>query len=459
MPLHLYNSMSNKKEQFVALNPKNITMYVCGPTVYDRPHIGNIRSIVVYDVLFRILQQVYGKQQVLYVRNITDVDDKINKRALERNIDIQELTNETIEMFNEDTAYLHCLKPNIEPKATEHIDMMIQIIESLLQKNIAYQESGYVFFDISKFNKYGELSGRKIEDLIAGARISVNENKRNPGDFILWKPADADTPESAIFDSPFGKGRPGWHIECSAMSYKYLGENFDIHGGGADLMFPHHSNEIAQSCCAFEDSHFAKYWVHNGFLTYNGEKMSKSLGNIKTIEDFRQDNIPGSVLRVMLLSTHYRKPMDLNDKLLHDSKKTVDSLRDAITHTDIDINNHERKIENELIEILCDDINTPKALSYLHHLAKEIHLATTQESKNAIAIKLLGACNMLGISLSAQKSALNITDLEIQLLVEKRKKARNIGDWNAADAARDELLTKGIILEDMPDGSTKWHIK
>lgn len=459
MPLYLYNSLSNTKEQFTALNEQNITMYVCGPTVYDRPHIGNIRSIVVYDVLFRILQHIYGKQQVLYVRNITDVDDKINKRALERNIAITALTDETIQMFDEDTAYLHCLKPNIEPKATEHIDVMIQIIESLLTKDIAYQDSGYVFFDISKFNKYTELSGRKIEELVAGARISVNENKRNPGDFILWKPADNDTPASAIFDSPFGKGRPGWHIECSAMSYKYLGKNFDIHGGGADLMFPHHSNEIAQSCCAFENSHFAKYWVHNGFLTYNGEKMSKSLGNIKTIEDFRNDNIPGSVLRLMLLSTHYRKPMDLNDKLLNDSQKTFDTLSDAINHSAIDVLTAEGVIEEELIEILCDDLNTPKALAYLHRLAKDIHIANKQEQNENIARKLLGACNLLGIDLAKKKRTSSLSDKNIQLLVEKRKKARSIGNWASADAARDELLNQGVILEDMPDGSTKWHFK
>lgn len=322
--LQLYNTLSGKKEPFKPLKEDHVTMYVCGPTVYARPHIGNARSVVVYDVLFRLLSTLYP--QVTYVRNITDVDDKINAAAIERGISIQALTSEVTQWFHDDITALGCLPPTHEPRATEHIDGMIEMIEQLIDRGHAYvgSDGEHVLFDVTSYHNYGLLSGRKLEDQEAGARVAVESYKHHAGDFVLWKPADDEDDASSKFDSPWGVGRPGWHIECSVMSSRFLGNSFDIHGGGADLKFPHHENEIAQSCCANEGSVYARYWVHNGFLTVNGEKMSKSLGNFVTVRDLLDAGIKGEVIRLALLMSKYNEPLDWNSEKIRDAEKLLD---------------------------------------------------------------------------------------------------------------------------------------
>jgi len=307
--IYLTNNLSNKKEKFVPLDKGKIGMYVCGPTVYDNPHIGNARPLVIFDILFKVLKSKYGNNSVNYVRNITDVDDKIIKSAKEKNISISELTNNIIKDFNDDCNYLNLDEPSQQPKATDHIDLMIEMISSLITKGFAYEKNNHVYFEVNKFEDYGKLSNKKLEDLIAGSRVEVSENKKNAEDFVLWKPSSSDEP---FWDSPWGKGRPGWHLECSAMSKKYLGDIFDIHGGGIDLLFPHHENEIAQSRCANNTKSFANYWIHNAFITMSNEKMAKSTGNILKIKDFKE-NIDGQVLKLALMSAHYKQPLDWNE--------------------------------------------------------------------------------------------------------------------------------------------------
>ena len=318
--IFLTNNLSNKKEKFVPINEKKIGMYVCGPTVYDNPHIGNARPLVIFDILFKVLKCKYGKNAVTYIRNITDVDDKIIDSSKKNNVGISELTNKIINNFNDDCNFLNCETPSEQPKATEHIDLMIKMISELINKNFAYEKNSHVYFQVNKFKDYGKLSNKKLEDLIAGSRVEISENKTNPEDFVLWKPSVDDEP---FWQSPWGKGRPGWHLECSAMSKKFLGSEFDIHGGGIDLLFPHHENEIAQSRCANGTNVFANYWVHNAFITMSNEKMSKSQGNILKIEDFR-DKINGQILRLALMSAHYKQPLDWNDKLLDECKNTIE---------------------------------------------------------------------------------------------------------------------------------------
>ena len=308
--IFLTNNLTNKKEKFVPIDEQNIRMYVCGPTVYDDPHIGNARPIVVFDILYKIFKKKYSK--VTYVRNITDVDDKIIKSSKENNISISELTNKVTESFGEDCNYLNCETPTHQPKATENIDLMIKMVSELIKKGFAYENNSHVYFEVKKFSDYGQLSNKKLEELIAGSRIEISENKKNSEDFVLWKPSASDEPS---WDSPWGKGRPGWHLECSAMSKKFLGDEFDVHGGGIDLIFPHHENEIAQSRCANGTKAFANYWLHNAFITMSNEKMAKSQGNVLKIKHFR-DKISGQVLRLALMSAHYKQPLDWNDKLL-----------------------------------------------------------------------------------------------------------------------------------------------
>ena len=333
MTLQFYNTLTRKKEPFVPADPKNVRMYVCGPTVYDRPHLGNARSVVVYDVLYRLLCEIYGKNHVTYVRNITDVDDKINAAAKANDEPISALTGRVEQWFHDDMAALNCLPPTKVPHATAHIYPMVLLIVNLVKNCLSYVSEGHVLFAVKSYKEYGALSGRKLDDLIAGARVEVEAYKKNPGDFVLWKPADAGDDASSVFDSPWGKGRPGWHIECSAMSSEYLGADFDIHGGGADLMFPHHENEIAQSRCA-TGAKFANTWVHNGFLTVNGEKMSKSVGNFITVHDLLEKGVKGEVIRLVLLSAKYNEPLDWNEKLVHDAKLTLDKWYRAVTNVE-----------------------------------------------------------------------------------------------------------------------------
>ena len=437
--LNLYNTHTRKKEEFTPADPQNVRMYVCGPTVYDRPHLGNARSVVVYDVLYRLLRHQYGENHVKFVRNITDVDDKINAAAKANNEPISALTKRVEGWFHEDIAALNCLPPTIEPHATAHIAEMIEIIEKLLAGGHAYEAQNHVLFRVKSFAQYGTLSGRKLDDLIAGARVEAADYKENAGDFVLWKPANEGDDASSVFDSPWGKGRPGWHIECSAMSSKYLGDDFDIHGGGADLMFPHHENEIAQSRCANPHSHFAKYWVHNGFLTVNGEKMSKSLGNFTTVKDVLDKGIKGEVIRFALLSTHYRSPLDWNEKLLHDAKLTLDKWYRSIS-------GQRSAVSGQFLEALNDDLNITKAISLMHE-------ATPDE--------LLAMGNLLGLLQQSPeewfKGSASDDNSAIEALINERIAAKKDKNWARADEIRKELASDGILLEDRPDGTTDWR--
>ncbi len=460
MKLSLYNSLTRKREIFSPIDDKLVKMYVCGPTVYDHPHIGNARSVVVYDVLYRILINLYGYDHVRYVRNITDIDDKIMIRASQDNITISELTRKTAEYFHNDMDYLGCKRPTIEPKATEHLDEMIGIINRLLEKDIAYQINGHVYFDVTKAENYNELSGRAFEDMFKGVRVETSEDKRNPGDFVLWKPSSPEDDESARFASPFGEGRPGWHIECSAMSYKYLGDTFDIHGGGADLIFPHHTNEIAQSCSAFPGSKYAKLWVHNGFLTVNHEKMSKSLGNFTTVQDLRKKNIKGDVARLFLLSNHYRKPVDYNDKAILDAEGMLSYWYRAIEDvSDIE----ESDLPDIFFKCLLEDMNSSNAIKIINDYAKQIHTADNGDYKKKLASKLLSCANFLGLmnqSVSEWFQGSNEEELgQIESLVTRRSLAKREKDWSLADKIRSDLKELGVDIEDKPDGTSVWKKK
>lgn len=400
LKIKLYNTLTASKEEIITKDSDVVKMYVCGPTVYNRPHLGNARSIVVYDLLFRLLKQSF--KEVIYVRNITDVDDKINKEAKQQGISISQLTTQITKLFHADIKALNTLPPTIEPKATDNILEMIEMVKKLIEKKHAYVVNGNVLFDVSSYQKYGQLSHRDPLKLMAGARIEIADYKKNPLDFVLWKPSNEDDDISSIFDSPWGKGRPGWHIECSAMSSKYLGVNFDIHGGGADLQFPHHENEIAQSCCAHENSSYARYWVHNGFLTVNGEKMSKSLKNFVTVFDLLQQNIDGVAIRLMLLSSHYRKPLDFNAKSLSDAQKTIEKFNKIIAETKLIFKDQynlidfvkDKHISQEVLESLSDDLNFSKTLACLHNLVKKI-----KDQPNEIIHRqqLIASLNFLGL--------------------------------------------------------------
>ncbi len=451
MSLQIYNSLSKQLEVFHPADLQKVKMYVCGPTVYDRPHIGNARSTVVYDVLYRLLMNLYGSDKVLYVRNITDVDDKIIDAALKNHIKIQELTEKIHIQFSEDMSYLNCLKPNMEPKATEHISDMVSMIEKLISEGVAYVAENHVYFDVSKYDQYTKLSGRSLDELESGYRIEVNSAKHNPADFVLWKPAKDEDDASAKFESPWGVGRPGWHVECSAMSTKYLGHDFDIHGGGVDLIFPHHTNEIAQSCCAYPGSQYAKYWVHNGFLTVEGEKMSKSLGNFITVHDLENEDISGEAIRYFLLSSHYRKPLNWTKKGLHDAEQSISYFTRILDKAEI----NQERIDSEIISALKEDLNTPKAFARLHEIAKEYHKTDKEEQKRNLAEKLLGSGRLLGLFFEDKKVKKDIPQ-EIKDLIAKRQQAKKDKDWNLADQIRDQLQKQGIILEDKPGGETSW---
>ena len=445
--IYLTNNLSNKKEKFVPIDEKKIGMYVCGPTVYDDPHIGNARPIVIFDILFKILKSKYSS--VTYVRNITDVDDKIIKSSNEKKISISDLTQTVIKSFNEDCNYLNCENPTQQPKATEHIDLMIEMISELIKKGFAYENKKHVYFEVKKFDEYGQLSNKKLEELIAGSRIEVSDNKKNSEDFVLWKPSFDNEPS---WDSPWGKGRPGWHLECSAMSKKFLGNEFDIHGGGIDLIFPHHENEIAQSRCANDTKVFANYWLHNAFITMSNEKMAKSQGNILKIKDFR-DNVSGQVLRLALISAHYKQPLDWNDKLLEDCQNTIDKWYNVYLPSDEDLN-------DEIVQPLYDDINTPGYIANLHKLYDKANKGNDEDKKI-----FNSACNFIGLLqetkeewLNHKKGKIEITEKEIENKIDLRNKARADKNYKEADNIRDYLLDKGVLIEDK-DGKTIWKFK
>ena len=445
MTLFLHNSMSRKKEEFKPLNEKSVGMYVCGPTVYDRAHLGNARAVVVYDVLFRMLSALYPK--VTYVRNITDVDDKINAAAKANKEPISALTERTLKQFHDDMGALNCLSPTLEPRATKHIADMVAMIEKLIANGNAYVAEGHVLFAVKTDPEYGKLSGRKAEEQEAGARVAVEKYKRDAGDFVLWKPADKEDDASSIFDSPWGKGRPGWHIECSAMSTKLLSENFDIHGGGADLKFPHHENEIAQSTCAHKGSHYAHYWVHNGFLTVGGEKMSKSLGNFTTVRELLDKGVKGEVIRYALLSTHYSKPLDWTEKLLDDSKKAMDKFYQVLLESPLPLVS---KNNNPILEALSDDLNTPKALALLHQNPSLIPQAA----------QLLGLFSEDLKKWNQEDIYASITPMILEMIekgIKERNAAKSAKNFAEADLIRKELKGQGIELTDHPGGTTTWR--
>ena len=445
--IFLTNNLSNKKEKFVPIDEKKIGMYVCGPTVYDDPHIGNARPIVIFDILFKVLKSKFST--VAYIRNITDIDDKIIKSSNEKNISISDLTETIIKSFNEDCKYLNCENPSHQPKATEHIDLMIEMISELIKKDFAYENNSHVYFEVKKFDDYGKLSNKKLEDLIAGSRIEVSDNKKNSEDFVLWKPSLENEPS---WNSPWGKGRPGWHLECSAMSKKFLGNEFDIHGGGIDLIFPHHENEIAQSRCANDTKVFANYWLHNAFITMSNEKMAKSQGNILKVRDFR-NKVSGQVLRLALISAHYKQPLDWNDKLLYDCQNTIDKWYNVYLPSTIDL-------DNEILQPLYDDINTPGYIANLHKLYDKANKGNDEDKKI-----FSSACNFIGLLnetkeewLSHKKAKVDITEQQIEDKIELRNKARVNKDYKEADKVRDYLLDKGVLIEDK-DGKTIWKFK
>ncbi|MCP5369887.1 MAG: cysteine--tRNA ligase [Rickettsiaceae bacterium] len=460
MHLTLFNSLTKRKENFIPLKNGEISMYVCGPTVYDRPHIGNARSVVCYDVLYRLLSYIYGKESVKYVRNITDIDDKIINRAKENNITIEKLTLEITQLFHHDVDYLYCLRPNFEPKATEHIDDIIDIIQRLLNNGYAYIASGHVYFDVSKYQDYAKLSGQTIEELFNSVRIEQSLGKKHNNDFVLWKPV-MEEEKFASFNSPFGRGRPGWHIECSAMSYKFLGKNFDIHGGGVDLVFPHHTNEIAQSCAAFPGSQYARYWVHNGFLTVNHEKMSKSLGNFLTIKDLIDQEIKGEVIRLVLMNCHYRKPLDYNDKTLKDHISMLNYWYQALENVGIEFGKENNiDLPDEFIDALCDDLNTHQAISIIHEYAKKLYVSGNDTDKIYYGKKLYYAGKFLGFFNHTPNDWFrgNISSDKIEQLISERAQAKMEKNWQKADKIRQTLADMNIIIEDGA-GKTTWKKK
>jgi cysteinyl-tRNA synthetase len=454
MTLRLYNTLTRAKEEFSPLDPKDVRMYVCGPTVYDFAHIGNARPVIVFDVLFRLLRHLYGAGHVTYVRNITDVDDKINARALRDfpglplNQAIRRVTETTANRFFADAKALGCLEPTVEPRATDNIPGMIAMIETLIARGHAYQAAGEVLFSVPSMADYGALSQRRIEDQQAGARVAVEAHKHNPADFVLWKMSSAEEPG---WDSPWGRGRPGWHIECSAMSKRYLGEVFDIHGGGLDLIFPHHENEIAQSRCAHGTSAMANIWMHNGFLQVEGQKMSKSLGNFYTIAELLESDRfggrawSGEVLRLAMLKTHYRQPIDWTAATLDEAVLTLEKLYDRCDGM------LGGGVSGEVLAALSDDLNTPLAISRIHGLKDPQEIA--------------GSLDALGFSLKHERLAVPrvavvVADPEqIEKLIGKRLEARKAKNWAESDRIRDELAAMGIAIKDTKDGTTSWEVK
>ena len=445
--LKITNSLTRKKEIFKPINPKAITMYACGPTVYDNPHVGNARTLVVFDTLFRVLKKIYVK--VSYVRNITDVDDKIIEASKNKKKPINKITDDITKVFHENCKSLNCLTPTKEPKATDHIDEMVKMTESLIKKKFAYEVEGHVFFSVSSFKEYGKLSNKNLDELKAGSRVEVSKLKKNPMDFVLWKPSSTEDPG---WDSPWGKGRPGWHLECSVMSEKYLGKQFDIHGGGLDLIFPHHENEIAQSCSNNTSEKFSNYWVHNGFVTINKEKMSKSLGNIISISEAVQ-KYSGQVVRLTLLSAHYSQPLDWNDKLLEDQKTTIEKWYQLYEDTNLEI-------PLDIIDTLLDDLNTPGFIAKIHELYNAANKGDDKSKK-----LFNSACKLIGLFDLNKNEWENLkktnTDISEDLILKKiaaRTTAKKNRDFKLADQIRDELLNKGVIIEDKKD-KTIWKYK
>lgn len=456
MTLKLHNTMTRAKAPFEPADPKQVTMYVCGPTVYSRPHIGNARPALVFDVLFRLLRHLYGEEHVVYARNITDIDDKINAASQESGRPISDITKEMADIYRCDMAALGVLPPTHEPHATAHIPEIIAMIETLINGGSAYEAEGHVVFNVPAFDDYGQLSNRNCDDMIAGARVDVASYKKDPADFVLWKPSTDDLPG---WDSPWGRGRPGWHIECSAMIEKHLGQTIDIHGGGHDLIFPHHENEIAQSRCSHGGADLARVWMHNGFLTMDKDKMSKSTGNIVTVHELSQEHA-GETIRFAMLSAHYRQPLDWSEELLAQAKNTLDRLYRTLDNlADVNVS-ADAKPSDAFIAALSDDMNTPKALAELSALCKAANTATSDEDRAKLKGQLTTSGAVLGLLQDDPSAWLkrggNDDDAEIDALVEARMAARANKDFAESDRIRDELTARGITLEDGA-GGTKWR--
>jgi cysteinyl-tRNA synthetase len=469
MDLRLYDTLTREKRRFAPLDPNNVRMYVCGPTVYDFAHIGNARPVIVFDVLFRLLRHLYGAEHVTYVRNVTDVDDKINDRAardfpgLPLNEAIRKVTEKTAAQFASDVAALGSLPPTFEPRATDFVlpradgkADMVTLIKQLIARGHAYEAGGEVLFDVQSMPDYGALSGRKLDEQRPGARVAVDAHKKSPLDFVLWKQSSGDEPG---WESPWGRGRPGWHIECSAMSAAYLGDVFDIHGGGLDLIFPHHENEIAQSRCAHGTAAMANIWMHNGFLEVEGEKMSKSLGNFITIRELLAD-WPGEVLRLNMLKTHYRSPIDWTVKGLEESKKTLDYWYSVIGDNTQGI----EEIDDEVLGSLLDDLNSPNAITRLHGIASEIRTGASGLLQIELKRRLKASAMLLGLLeqsegayLRSNPKAITVDEATVRALVERRTAARARKDFSESDRIRDELAAMGVVIKDSKEGTT-WEI-
>ena len=456
MGLTLYNTMTRSKQLFQPIDSQRVTMYVCGPTVYNRVHIGNARPAVVFDTLYRVLTSLYPNVQ--YARNITDIDDKIMKTAAQLGEDISALSTRYAEAYFDDMQALNNLPPTIVPYATQHIPEMIDMVSRLIEKGHAYAAEGNVLFAVQSMQDYGKLSGRSLDDMLAGARVEVASYKKYAGDFVLWKPSADDEPG---WDSPWGRGRPGWHLECSAMIEKHLGESIDIHGGGQDLIFPHHENEIAQSCCAHDGKPFANVWMHNGFINIEGEKMSKSLGNFRMDNDLLEQ-YPGEVLRYVILSAHYRSEQNFGKDLLDSAWRSLDTLY-GFLRTQVDVDAETVDISNsDAYQALLDDLNTPVVISELHKLAREMNAADTG-ARAAAKGRLLAVAGLMGLLqqdpeqwFTLSRGGSDISAEQIEALIAKRNQAKADKDYAGADAVREELKAMGVVLEDSREG-TKWR--
>ena len=453
--MYLHNTLTRRKEKFVPIDANNVRMYVCGPTVYDRAHLGNAKSAVVFDVLNRVLRQIYGQNHVTYVSNITDIDDKILNKHQETGKPIEEITRETYQWYLDDMQALNVKNPDYRPRATEFVNEMIELVQLLLQNGHAYEAEGHVLFSVDSMPNYGFLSGRSMKEMIAGARIEVADYKKNPADFILWKPSAADQPG---WNSPWGYGRPGWHLECSAMSSKYLGNTFDIHGGGSDLIFPHHENECAQSLCAHPGEKFARYWVHAGMLMVDGVKMSKSLGNFYTVNQLLE-KYPAEALRLLFISTHYHQPFNFTFDGLQQAKTILDKFYNALLRVQ-DVAPAAAEPDAKVVEALADDLNTPLALTRLHEIANSLNKAESTDEKARLKAVFLASADLLGLLYQQPEvwfrgsSDLAIDEAKIDALIAERSAAKKAKNFARADEIRNQLKDAGILLEDTAAGTT-----
>ncbi len=451
--IQLFNTLTKTKEPFKPINENHVTMYVCGPTVYDFAHIGNARSVVVYDILFRLFKLCYSK--VTYVRNITDIDDKIINTAYKKDKSVQDITSYYTQAFHDDMKNLNCLDPTYEPRATENIEHIIKLINKLIESGHAYYSNNHIYFNIESYHEYGLLSGKKISQLNHGSRVEVDQNKKHPGDFVLWKPADnIDYKLASHWQSPWGAGRPGWHIECSAMIYSCLGQNFDIHGGGVDLQFPHHENEITQSKSAFPGSTFARYWVHNGFLTINKEKMSKSLFNIVSARDLLNNGVKGEVIRYALLKTHYRKPLDWTEDIIAESQENLNKFYRILNGVELRDSN-DIEVSKDFVDALKNDLNVPGALSILHKMVTEINKTNHADQKLKLTQAFVKNAQLIGLVQSSYEEWFAV-DQEVEKLINMRKVAKLSKDYATADKIRERLKQFGISVSDNKDGTIKW---